>query len=183
MLDIHIWIAGKKRRKLLWRLAKRQLHQYTTFRPLAVMNSRCVSQRQVEIFGLNSDAGKAFNGQKAATLNFHSSLAMAYQKNGGQTTRKGSNTSWCLFHVASYYHFFPRVSRLEDIIERGKHYTMTSEILEWNSWQKFPPNCGTGCVDGVLQRQRPLGSDDFPRKGQVDQKMVQMCRYGWKVCC
>ena len=125
---------------------------------------------------------KGFQWPEGCQLNFHSSLAMAYQKNGGQTTRKGSNTSCVCFMLLLTTTFSLESPDLRHH-RKGKHYTMTSEILEWNSWQKFPPNCRTGCVDGVLQRQRPLGSDDFPGKGQVDQKMVQMCRYGWKVCC
>lgn len=40
---------------------------------------------------------KGFQWPEGCQLNFHSSLAMAYQKNGGQTTRKGSNTSCVCF--------------------------------------------------------------------------------------
>jgi len=173
---------GKKRRKLLWRLAKRQLHQYTSFHPLQWWILVVCPSVRLRSLVWTLTLERLSMARRLPTqfpFIFSNGTINKNRRTNNKERKQGSCVCFMLLLTTTFSLESPDLRHHR----KGKHYTMTSEILEWNSWQKFPPNCRTGCVDGVLQRQRPLGSDDFPGKGQVDQKMVQMCRYGWKVCC
>ena len=168
--------------------AARQLHPYTTFYPLQwwislnpsmcgksvgrLGHSSSAWSWQVEIFGLNSDAGKAFNGQKAANSNTIDLYQWDIKRM--EDKQQGKEQGRCVCFMLLITTTFPNASRLEEIIERANipHELGNLGIKPpWNFWRKISTNCCTGCVDGVLQRQRPLGSYDFPGEGQVDLKL------------
>ena len=158
-LDIYVWIPGKKRRKLLWRLAKRQPHRHTTFYPLQWWISLNVDRLRSLVWTLTLE--RLSTARRLPTQ-------FPFIKDGGQTTRKEAR-NLCLFRVACYYHFSLRLQTWRHH-RMGKHHTWPRKSWNESFGGHFPPNCRTGCVDGVLQRQRPLGSDDFPGEGQVDLK-------------
>lgn len=166
---------GKKRRKLLWRLAKRQLHQYTSFHPLQWWILVVCPSVRLRSLVWTLTLERLSMARRLPTqfpFIFSNGTINKNRRTNNKERKQGSCVCFMLLLTTTFSLESPDLRHHR----KGKHYTMTSEILEWNSWRKFPPNFRTGCVDGVLQRQRPLGSDDFPGKGQ-------MCRYGWKVCC
>lgn len=131
--------------------AARQLHPYTTFYPLQwwislnpsmcgksvgrLGHSSSACSWQVEIFGLNSDAGKAFNGQKAANSN----TIDLYEQ--------GKEQGRCVCFMLLITTTFPYASRLEEIIERANiPHEFGNLGPPWNFWGKFPPTVAQGVL-------------------------------------